>query len=132
MTSVTGASPRQLARIAGALYLINVLGGAFAIGFIQSTLFSPDPAITAANIQAHQLLYRSGLAAHVVVTITNVPLALIFYELFKGVNRRLALLDAFFILVATAIEAGGILQQFAPLALLGDRIRRRLAAQPRR
>ena len=119
MTSVTGASPRQLARMAGALYLINVIGGAFAIGFIQSTLFSPDPAITAANIQAHQLLYRFGLAAHVVVTVTNVPLALIFYELFKGVNRRLALLDAFFILVATAIEAGGILQQFAPLALLG-------------
>jgi len=35
------------------------------------------------------------------------------------VNRRLALLDAFFILVATAIEAAGILHQFAPLILLG-------------
>jgi Domain of unknown function (DUF4386) len=60
-------------------------------------------ATTAHNIQTHQLLYRSGLAAHLVVTLTNVPLALIFYELFK-VNRRLALLTAFFILVATAIE----------------------------
>jgi hypothetical protein len=29
-----------------------------------------------------------------VVTTTNVPLAVIFYELFKVVNRRLALLDA--------------------------------------
>jgi len=105
MTQLTGASPRQLARLAGALYLINVIGGAFAIGFVQTTLFSPDPATTAANISAHQLLYRSGLAAHLVVTVTNVPLALIFYELFKGVNRRLALLDAFFILVATAISA---------------------------
>ena len=28
MDSVTGASRRQLARIAGALYLINVVGGA--------------------------------------------------------------------------------------------------------
>ena len=120
MTQLTGASPRQLARLAGALYLINVIGGAFAIGFVQTTLFSPDPATTAANISAHQLLYRSGLAAHLVVTVTNVPLALIFYELFKGVNRRLALLDAFFILVATAIEAGGLLHQFAPLFLLGD------------
>jgi Domain of unknown function (DUF4386) len=36
------------------------------------------------------------------------------------VNRRLALLDACFILVATAIEAAGLLNQFAPLALLGS------------
>jgi hypothetical protein len=55
-----------------------------------------------------------------VVTVTNVPLALIFYELFKTVNRRLALLDAFLILVATAIEAAGILHQFAPLVLLSS------------
>jgi hypothetical protein len=117
--AVDGASPRRLARIAGALYLVNVLAGAFAIGYVQSQLFTSDPAATAANIQAHELLYRSGLAAHVVVTVTNVPLALIFYELFKRGNRRLALLDAFFILVATAIEAAGILHQFAPLVLLG-------------
>jgi hypothetical protein len=120
MSSATGASPRQLARIAGALYLINVICGAFAIGYVQATLFTPDPATTAANIQAHQLLYRGGLAAHIVVTVTNVPLALIFYELFKVVNRRLALLDAFFILVATAIEAAGLVNQFAPLFLLGN------------
>jgi Domain of unknown function (DUF4386) len=55
-----------------------------------------------------------------VVTTTNVALAVIFYELFKVVNRRLALLDTCFILVATAIEAAGLLNQFAPLALPGD------------
>ena len=89
MDSVAGGSPRQLARIAGALYLINIVGGAFAIGFVRAALFTPDLAATAHNIQTHQLLYRSGLAAHLVVTVTNVPLALIFYELFKVVNRRL-------------------------------------------
>jgi len=115
-----GASPLRLARIAGALYLINVVGGAFAIGIVQARLFTPDPAATAHNIQSHELLYRSGLAAHIVVTVTNVPLALILYELFKVVNRRLALLDAFFILVATAIEAAGLVNQFAPLVLLGS------------
>jgi hypothetical protein len=87
---------------------------------VHATLFTSDPATTAANIQAHQQLYRSGLAAHVVVTMTNVPLALIFYELFKVVNRRVALLAAFFILVATAIEAAGLLNEFAPLVLLGN------------
>ena len=120
MDTAKGASPRQLARIAGALYLINILGGAFAIGFVHATVFASDWATTAANIHSHSQLYRVGLAAHVVVTVTNVPLALIFYELFKVVNRRIALLAAFFILVATAIEAAGPLNQFAPLVLLGN------------
>ncbi len=117
---VAGTSPRRLARIAGALYLVNIIGGAFAIGFVNGTLFTTDPATTAQNIQSHELLYRAGLAAHIVVVVTNVPLALLFYELFKVVNRRLALLDAFFVLVATAIEAASIITQFAPLVLLNS------------
>src|ERR687886_2791918 len=120
MDSIADTSPRQLARMAGILYLINILGGAFAIGIVPAMLVVPDPAATLHNIQTHELLYRAGLAAHVVVTVTNIPLALIFYELFKVVNRRLALLDVFFILVATAIEAAGLVTQFATLILLGS------------
>jgi hypothetical protein len=36
------------------------------------------------------------------------------------VSRRVALLAAFFILVATAIEAAGLLNEFTPLVLLGN------------
>ena len=116
-----GTSPRQLARIAGALYLINIVGGAFAISIVPAMLLvTGNAAATAHNIQTHELLYRSGLAMHVVVTVTNIPLAMIFYELFKVVNRRIALLDVFFILVGTAIEAAGLVNQFAPLVLLGS------------
>jgi hypothetical protein len=121
MDFITGASPRQLARSFGALYLVNIVFGAFALGVVPSILVTSDMAATAHNIQAHEMLYRLGLAAHVVVTLTNVPLALIFYELFKVVNRRLALLDLFFGLVATAIEAASVLNQFAPVVLLGGR-----------
>jgi hypothetical protein len=100
MDTVTGgASPRTLARIAGALYLVNIVAGAFAIGYVRATVH---------DIQNHELLYRFSLVAHLVVTLTNIPLAMIFYELFKVVNRRLALLDMCFTLVATAIEAAGI------------------------
>src|ERR1700716_687729 len=121
MDSVEGTSPRQLARMAGGLYLINIVGGAFAITIVPAmVLVAGNAAATAPNTQPHELLYRSGLVAHVLVTVTNVPLALIFYELFKVLNRRLALLDAFFILVATAIEAAGLLNQFTPLVLLGS------------
>jgi Domain of unknown function (DUF4386) len=120
MNSGTGASPRQLARIAGGLYLVNIIAGAFAIGVVPTVLVVRDMATTAHNIQAHELLYRLGLVAHVVVTLTNVPMALIFYELLKVVNRRLALLDVFFSLVATAIEAASLVSQFIPVVLLGS------------
>src|SRR5438046_2968514 len=105
-----GASPRQLARMAGALYLINIVLGAFATAIVPAiVVVSGDAAATAHNIQTHELLYRLGLVAHLVVTVTNVPLALIFYGLFTVANRRLALLHSSLILAATAIEAGGLL-----------------------
>jgi hypothetical protein len=72
--SLAGGSPRRLARIAGALYLVNILGGAFAITIVPAMLVvQGNLAATAHNLQTHQLLCRSGLAAHLVVTTTNVP-----------------------------------------------------------
>lgn len=87
--------PVRLARIAGAFYLVNIVAGAFAIGYVSSA---------APTFQSNEGLYRAGIAAHLIVTLTNPVLMVIFYELFKVVNRRLALLGAFFGLVATAIE----------------------------
>ena len=114
------ASPRQLARTAGVLYLVNIVLGAFAIGVVPAMLIVPgDLAATAHNIQAHEVLYRLGLAAHAVVVLTNVPLAVVFYDLFRVVDRRVALLVALFTVVGTAVEAAGLLGQFAPLLLLG-------------
>jgi hypothetical protein len=121
MDSIAVASPRRLARMAGGLYLVNIVAGAFAIGVVPDILVVRNMATTAHNIQTHELLYRLGLAAHVVVTVTNIPMALIFYELLKVVNRRLALLDVFFSLVATAVETAGLLSQFTPVVLLGSR-----------
>lgn len=96
--------PKALARIAGVLYLVNIVAGAFAIGYVSAAIGH--------NVHANEQLFRAGLAAHVLVTMTNVPLALIFYELFKVVDRRAALLVVLFTIVATAIEAAGIATQF--------------------
>jgi hypothetical protein len=113
-------SPRQLARVAGGLYLINILGGAFALGYVPAAIVVPgDAAATAHNLLAHELLYRWGLVAHLVTLASNIPLALIFYDLFAVVNRRVALLVVFFTLVGTAVEGAYVLIQFAPLILLG-------------
>jgi len=120
MKWIAEASPQRLARIAGGLYLIIIVGGFFAIGYVPAALVVPGAAVaTAHNIQTHELLYRLGLAAHMLILVCNIPLTLIFYELFKVVNRRLALLVVFFSLVGTAIEGANLLNQFAPLMLLG-------------
>jgi hypothetical protein len=120
MNWMAGASPRLLARIAGGLYLINIVFGAFTVGYVPAVIIVPgDAAATAHNLLAHELLYRLGLVAHIIVLLTNIPLAVIFYELFKVVNRRFALLVVFFTLVGTAVEGANVLTQFAPLLLLG-------------
>jgi hypothetical protein len=117
--SPASVSPRALARIAGGLYLFVILGGAFVIGYVPATIVvSGDPIATAHNLQAHELLYRIGTVVHILILCCNVPLAVIFYDLFKVVNRRLALLVVFFTLVATAVEGASIPSQFAPLSLL--------------
>jgi hypothetical protein len=113
-------SPRRWARIAGGLYLIIIVGGFFAIGYVPAALVVPgNAAATAHNILTHELLYRLGLAVHIIILPINLPLALIFYELLKVVNRRLALLVVFFTLVGTAIEGANLLNQFTPLMILG-------------
>lgn len=113
------ASPRSWARIAGVMYLINIIGGLFTIGYLSAALVvNGDAATTAHNIQTHEQLYRLGIVVHIIVLLTNFPLAIIFYDLFKVVNRRLSLLVLCFLMVGTAIEGSYILNQFVPLSLL--------------
>lgn len=115
----SAASPSRLARMAGGLYLVVILGGVFAIGYVPAAIVVPgDAAATAQNIQEHELLYRLGIVVHIIILCCNVGLAVIFYDLFKVVNRRLALLVVFFTLVGTAIEGASLSGQFVPLAIL--------------
>jgi len=117
---ITEVSPKSMARIAGFLYLIVIVGGAFAELGVRAKLVVPgDPAATAQNIMAHQTLYRLGFTAEVFYLACNVPLAIIFYGLFKVVNKNIALLDAIFGLVSTAVEAVSLLAHYAPLVILG-------------
>ncbi len=120
MERIAEASPRLKAKIAGLLYLIVIVGGIFAEVFVRGRLVvHGDPAATAHNIATHDPLYRLGFAAEIFCCSCNVPLTLIFYDLFKVVNRSVALLVVFFSLVGTTIECVSLLAHFAPLVLLG-------------
>jgi hypothetical protein len=112
-------SPLRYARLAGFLYLIIIVGGAFAeLGVRQRLFVARDAAATAANILANEQLYRWGFVAQLVPLLCNMFLAVIFYELLKIVNRRIAMAVVCCSLVGSAIEGAGLLTHFAPLTLL--------------
>jgi hypothetical protein len=73
---------------------------------------------TAANIIAHESFYRAGFAADLAGMAGEILLALLFYNLFRPVNRRLALLMVLFRLAWAAIFAVNSLLHAAPLVLL--------------
>ncbi len=113
-------SPRVKARMAGVFYLIAGQAYAFAEFSVRGKLvvFS-DAAATAHNILAHESLYRRGFAAELISAVFFITVTLLFYDLFKPVNRRLSLLAAFFSLVGCAVQALSSLFHLAPLIVLG-------------
>src|SRR5256886_16286081 len=70
---------------------------------------------TVDNTVANEQLFRIGFTDAVIVTICNLPLGFILYELFKVVNPRLALLALVFIIASATLEAVNSYNYLAPL-----------------
>ncbi len=124
--------PQRAARIAGALYLIVIVGGTFAEVVVRARLVvHGNAAVTAHNIQAHELLYRMAFVVEMFYCVCNVPLILILYGLFKVVNQQVARLMVLFGIVADVIESVSLLAHLAPLEMLagGDTLRMFTAEQ---
>lgn len=120
MANVVETSPRLWGRMAGVLYLITIIMGVFAEAFVRGALIvRGDASATAANILAHDSLYRFGLAADLIMIACYIAVTFLFYALFKPVSRSLSLLAAFFSIVGLAVLAANSLTHLAPLILLG-------------
>ena len=113
------ASPRPRARITSVVYLLYFLTVMSADFFVKGIVVSGDAAATANNILAHQSLFRAGFAINLIATALYIAVTVLFYDLFKPVNRSLSLLAAFFSLVACAIQALSYVFYLAPFVLLG-------------
>jgi hypothetical protein len=117
--SKTDISPQLYARISGIFYLILIACGFFAEFFVRShAIVSGDPAATAHNIMAAETLYRAACASDVTVLICDVVLTMTLYVLLAPVNRNLAMLMAFFHLVAASVLATDLINHYEPLLLL--------------
>ena len=121
MTSRTiKTSPQLYARIAGALYLINIACGVFGEIFVRAHLVvAGDAFATAHHIMASEFLFRCGVAGDLIMHITDVPMTVIFYVLLKPVSRDLSLLAALFGMLQTAVLVANKLNLVTVLLLLG-------------
>lgn len=88
---------RNPGRAVGFWYLLLVLLGPLRLIYIPNKLFVHDnAAATAGNIAAHQWLFRFGMLSDLAGAVVLIFLVLAFYRLFKGVDKRLAVLLVIF------------------------------------
>ncbi|MCG6186921.1 DUF4386 domain-containing protein [Maribellus maritimus] len=109
------------ARTAGVLYLIIIITGLFSELFVRSGIIVPGNATaTADNIAANSFLFRIGFISDLIMVMSDVGVALLFYLLLKSVNQGLSMLAAFFRLAQATVLGINLLNFYLPLLLLGN------------
>jgi hypothetical protein len=115
------SAPQGLARLGGALYLAIIGLGIFAEVLVRQRLLVADDAMaTAANIRAHELLWRWGVAAELFSLICVTVLLLVWVVLLRPVHRDLTILAVAFVLVSHIVQAASLVDLWATLFPLGE------------
>jgi uncharacterized protein DUF4386 len=118
---MTQTSPRTQGRIAGACYLaIFVAGEIFSVLVPNLGLLNTIDAATLDHIVSHLAAFWAGYPFFLLVVAFRLILMLLFYQLFKPVNKSIALLAVYFNIVATTMQAVMAITLLAPLVLLGN------------
>jgi hypothetical protein len=113
-------SARTKGRFAAAVYLLYIIAGVIAQGFISDRLVVlRDAATTSANILANQSTYSLGLTVYLIEMAGQIVAVVLFYQLLKPVSRTGAMLAAAFELTGCGIKIFSRLFYFAPLLVVG-------------
>lgn len=114
-------SPRLAGRIAGWAILAMALIAPFAEFYVRQRLVVPkDPGATATNLAAHEMLFRLGIVAFLVVIILDVVVAWGLYVLLKPVSTSVAVLMAWARLVYTVIFAVAVVNLLDAVHVVTD------------
>src|SRR5438874_7088412 len=117
---ITEASPRRMARIIGVLYLLTMLTGIFAQGFVSNRLVVfGDASATATNILTHKSLFQLGFTVYLIEMACQIAMTALFYDLLKPAGRSVSLLAAFLGLAGCIIKTFSRVFYIAPLFILG-------------
>ena len=108
----------KAARVAGAVYLSMVITAPFSLIYVPNKLIvRGDATATAANILAHETLFRLSIFGDLVGHVIFICLAIALYRLLSNVNRTWALLMVGFVLVSAAVGFLYTLNNIAALIL---------------
>jgi hypothetical protein len=117
---IAETSPRLKARITGVLYLLTILTGIFAQGFVSERLVvDGNAAATAANILAHKSLFQLGFAVYLIEMASQIAITALFYDLLKPAGRSVSLVAAFLGLAGSVIKTFSRVFFIVPLFVLG-------------
>jgi len=105
--------------MAGVFEALEGLTSAYGQVFVLGRLVvAGNAAATAANILAHEQLFRVGFVSSLLGVFFHVVWVALFYELFKPVSKPVSLLAAFVGLVVCGLQAVTSLLYLAPLLIL--------------
>src|SRR6266487_4084182 len=106
------------ARIAGAVYVSMLFTGPFSLIYVPTKLIVRGNATaTAANVLAHETLFRFGIVADLIGSVIFIYLAMALYRLFRGVNATVASQLVGLVLVSAAVGFVNVLNHIAALTL---------------
>src|SRR5436853_2402109 len=102
---IAETSPRLKARITGVLYLLTMLTGIFAQGFVSGRLVvDGDATATATNILTHKSLLQLGFAVYLIEMACQVAITARFYDLLQPAGRSVSFVAAFLALAGCVIK----------------------------
>lgn len=120
MERTSEASPRVLARFTAVFFLLTLLGGLFAQGFVSNRLVVHGDAVaTATNILANKSLYQWGFTVYIIEMACNIASMVLFYALLKPAGPTVSLVAVALGLAACIIKAFSRVFYIAPLFVLG-------------
>ena len=113
-------SKKNQARVAGLWYLAGVPTSIFSLIYVPSTLVVPgNAAATIENIEASELIYRSGIYVGLLSSLIYLIVALVLYRLLKEVSENQAVLMVTFVVIAVAVTFANSFNELAVLLILG-------------
>ena len=108
-------------RLAGLIYLIVVVTGMFSLAYVPSQITIPGRSDqTVANIVTMAPLFKAGVASFVVEQVGFAVLPLVFFRLFRLINRPVAILMVVLALLSIPLSLAALAQRLSALSWLTD------------
>lgn len=114
-------SAKRTARLAGLLWFLSTVTGAFSLLYVRSNVIvSGDAAATVNNIMSSEFLFRAAIVSNIFSQIFLFFFGLTVYRLFKEINKTLATVFLTSVMMTVAIAVVNAFNNFGALLVLSQ------------